>query len=223
MRTKYDFNPLCMFSDEMYLALHNFIMPNKLPDKNQYMPIEPLLKKILLNNGCGFKDGAREKLVQILPDYILCFIIGGQGNQANEFFDFVELYGMQYLVVFLDNFKGIKTSNETLPDKDKLSSDEVISYGMNTLMGNSPYFDDIKKLTDVFVSTIYNPAIQTQSLAATAAASNYRWAGAIIAGKILNSFRPLTEYDIEGISLNDLMQLINSQNPLNMILSGVRQ
>jgi hypothetical protein len=222
MKVKYNINPLNVFSDELYLALHNLILPDKLQDNHPTYPIEPLLKKILLNNGCGFKDNATEKMVEILHGYMLCFITGGEGNKVNEFYDFVELHGMEYLVIFLDTFKGIKTSNHKLPDKDKLTSDEVISYGMSTLMGNSVYFDNIKKLVNIFISTVYNQAVLSQGMGATSAADNYRWAGPIIAGRILNSFRPLTEYDVEGVDLHDLQQIILSSNSLDMMLSGIR-
>lgn len=219
MKTKYDYNPLELFSNTLYDALSEFILK---PTVMNYVSVEPLLKTILLNNGCAFTDRAIEKMVEITSDYTLCFIIGAKGNEVNECYDFIELYGMQYLVIFLDSFKGIKTGNAVIPDKDKLSPDEVVSYGLNTLMGNSAYFDDIKKIVDIFTLTMYNPAIQTQSLQATSAAGNYRWAGAIIAGKILNSFRPLTENDVSGISLEELMKIINSNMGLGFILSGIR-
>ena len=66
-----------------------------------------IFKLILENNGCGFTDDSiyRFKMLQYTNNYGIYFVYGAKANDVNEFYDYIEFYGMRYLVVFMDYFK----------------------------------------------------------------------------------------------------------------------
>lgn len=209
MKTLFDNNPLKEFNDALEKEIKTLLNKNY---KDEYESINSLIKVILMNNGCGFADESYGKSVFIMDNsYGIYFIIGGTGNKVNEFFDFINLNGMNYFVIFLDVFKDIMNKNKF---------NEIAEIAAE-ILGNSNYFYTITKLVNIFITTIANQATFTSTLSTTAMASNYRFAPYIIAGSIIyNIVGELNENDVSGIDYNDLTEIINS-GKIDLALYGI--
>ena len=166
-------------------------------DFSEYAPLDEKTKLMLMNNGCRMSDdGQKAKSVCIDTEYAIEFIVGAMGNDRNTFFDFYyDAYRVKTLVVFLDYFKEIKT--EEPPEFDE--------NGIRDITGNSVFFFAIKQITERFMISYFNPATMTGDFNATVAGTNFRYLPCIIAGFILNFFKPLTEDDTDGCGIEHVM------------------
>jgi hypothetical protein len=173
--------------------------------------LDEVLKLILLNNGCKISDSNEpiQSIHTIIPDeYQICFITGMIGNDANEYYDFVIFNGMKILVVFLDYFNGMIDGNL---DKNNPF------YQIQLTMGNSVYYDAIKKIVEIFYLTSEpTPA----GILTTAMATTHRWNQAIIAITILNNVKPVDEYDISDIPMEDVRKILDAD--IKLQLYGIR-
>ena len=174
------------------------------------------LKLILQNNGCLFSDNCvyTHKFLDYTSNYGICFIYGAMGNHVNEYFDYIEFYGMKYIVIFMDYFKDFGVKKEP--------TDDEVNNTLNELMGNSVYFDAIKKIVDVFIYTTVNPSLMNSFLSTTSAASNYRYMGIFIAAKIIDEKCGLTENDISIMDYTELKETIDTMS-MDLLMIGVRQ
>ena len=172
-----------------------------------------IFKLILENNGCGFTDDSiyRFKMLQYTNNYGIYFVYGAKANDVNEFYDYIEFYGMRYLVVFMDYFKDFGKEYKTIDEIDA---------NLQELMGNSIYFDAIKKIVDVYISTTTSAAELMGSESTTAASNMYRFAGIFIAAKIIDDTVGLTENDVTTIRYQDLREMINK--PIELLLLGIK-
>ena len=206
---KYDVNPLLELRDSLKNAIKSYLYGH-----NINTPVEPVAKAILANNGCKFHpDGAAYSSTTIMNgEYGLYFVACAIGNDVNDCFDFINLNGMDYLVIFLGSFNGI----DTKPD----SNDEV-ALNADLFMGKQVYFDTICKIVNIFLATTTNPAVFTNQLATSAAARNYRFAPAIIAASIINDIcGRFDENDASGIDYDFINDIIVN-NKINMALCGI--
>ena len=192
---KYDVNPLLELHDSLKNAIKSYLYGH-----NINTPIDPVAKAILANNGCKFHpDGAVYSSTMIMDGaYGLYFVAGAIGNDVNDCFDFINLNGMDHLVIFLGSFNGI----DIKPD----SNDEV-ALNADLFMGKQIYFDTICKIVN--------------QLAASAAARNYRFAPAIIAASIINDIcGRFNENDASSIDYNFINYIIVNDK-INMALCGI--
>lgn len=208
MQGKYDENPIYNLYKLMNNALTNKIVNCK--------EIDPVLKLILLNNGCKIYDDREyslaklyESTCEIIPDeYRICFITGMLGNDVNEYYDFLIFNGMKTLVVFIDYFRDI--SYGTYNAEDPLVE-------LKIAMGNSVYYDAIKKIVEVFYLTS-EPI--PGGLLTTTMATTQRWNQAIIAIRILDHFKPVDENDVSDIPIEDISKILDGD--IELQLYGIR-
>lgn len=208
---KYDNNPLIELYNSLLQNINNFLYNNI----DDYEVIDPVAKAILANNGCGFSDEPYTKTEFIVNNsYGLYFIIGGIGNKVNGWFDFMEIKGMNYIIIFLDKFKDFLAK----PDgKDEIALNASI------FMGKSIYFDMICKITEIFIAITTNPAVFTNQLATSAAAKNYRFAPAIIASSIIYEIcGELNENDISGVDYEFIKDIVVN-NKVSLALYGIHK
>lgn len=168
---------------------------------------------LLANNGCRLSDNLTVYYVDLDCSPIdLIFIGGALGNEANEFFDYIEFDGLNAIVIFKDHFANIIHADDPIPD-DPVQKDFIENFG------NSGYYDDIKRISDIYLALISNPAVHMNMLAATAAANMYRWNSSIIAAYVLDKIKPITDVDITDMSIEKARRLITE---LPSRLKGLR-
>lgn len=202
MITKYDENPLIEFKDTLKEEIQNLLDGSY---KTKYNNIDSLVKLILMNNGCGFKEESYGYIKSIMDNsYYIYFIIGGEGNTINKIYDYIDINGMNYLVIFLDNFIGINSEDD------------------DNIFGKSNYFDNITKLVNIFILSISNPSIFTNTFSTTSIGKNYRNAPYIIAASIIKDINgEISENSVYGYSYDKLMDILN--NNVKFALYGILQ
>lgn len=211
MQGKYDDNPIY----NLYCNLHDELIYYY--DRNKsvltYDEIDPILNLILLNNGCKLPDNSNikphQKYYDIIPnEYKVCFICGMIGNDTNEYYDFFVFNGIKTLVIFLDYFNDISYGVYN-------SQDPMLE--LKIAMGNSIYYDAIKKIVEVF----YLTSEPTPSgLLTTVMAATQRWNQAIIAIHILNEFKNIDENDVSDIPMEDVIGILDGN--IELQLYGIR-
>ena len=166
---------------------------------------EAVMKLMLENNGCAFTDKSIIHLstLKSTPNYILGFIWDAKANEVNNYYDYIEFFGTKYLIIFMDYFE-----NFFKPEQPEI-------------IGRSVYFDAIKKIVDVFISTTTSAAELMGSLSTTAASNMYRFAGVFIASLIIDELVGLNEDDVSMIAYNDLKDMITNISP-QLLLLGVK-
>lgn len=166
---------------------------------------EAVMKLILGNNGCVFTDKSIIQLstLKSTPNYVLGFMWDAQGNAVNNYYDYIEFFGTKYLIIFMDYFENFFKSEQP------------------KIIGRSVYFDAIKKIVDVFISTTTSAAELMGSLSTTAASNMYRFAGVFIASLIIDELVGLNEDDVSMIAYDDLKDMITNISP-QLLLLGVK-
>ena len=166
---------------------------------------EAVMKLILENNGCAFTDKSIVQLstLKSTPNYILGFICDAKANEVNNYYDYIEFFGTKYLIIFMDYFENFFKSEQP------------------KIIGRSVYFDAIKKIVDVFISTTTSAAELMGSLSTTAASNMYRFAGVFIASLIIDELVGLNEDDVSMIAYDDLKDMITNISP-QLLLLGVK-
>ena len=151
-------------------------------------------------NGAKTSDYVATKTIEICDDTYICLLYGVLGNEMNEVFDYLEIYGSSYIIVFMDYFKNIKTEN--IGNEDSLNMEEKLSY----VMGNSTAFNGISQIVEFFIKLTSrvkpNPGSIQEKINSTAPT--------MIAANILNDIKPLTENDCDGsfIPYERIMELL---------------
>ena len=220
MKSATDENPLYELYQVLYNEfewLQNNINNDSFPIGKSINTDEGLLKLILQNNGCAFNDDpiCHEHTLESVKDYSVIFIYGGKANEKNDCYDYIEFFGYRYLIVFIDYFYDFFNEIKTSTGEDDVDGN------LSELMGRSIFFDALKKIADIFISTITPYAEISNILATTAAANNYRFAGVFIAAKIINDFVGLGEEDQYFIRYQDLMNMLDNI-PMALLLNGVK-
>ena len=215
MQGKYEESPILNLYGNMYRELESYIMQFNYSDINidrgYYRKLDEILKLILLNNGCKISQEKEQEqyFCDIIPnEYQICFVTGMIGNDANEYYDFLIFNGVKVLVIFIEYFNDIIVGEV---DED----DEL--YNLKTAMGNSVYYDAIKRIVEVFYLT---SEPMPRGLLTTTMATTQRWNQAIIAINILNEFKPVDENDVSDISMSDIKKILNGK--INLQLYGIR-
>jgi hypothetical protein len=216
MQGKYDNNPIF----DLYSIMHNELLHHTIPEaaiiEREYEEVDDIFKLILLNNGCKISkhNTPKQTTVDIIDDeYRLCFITNMLGNDSNEYYDFIIFNGMKYLIIFLEYF-DILTEEEY----NKFYNDNNNPAGQfKAMVGNSPYYDSIKKIVEVFYLT---SEPMPGGLLTTAMATTQRWNQAIIAIHILNVYKPVDENDVSDIHMEDIKKILDGN--IELQLYGIR-
>lgn len=203
MQGKYDNNPIYNLYNSLLINLDDSL-------RDQYDDIDKMLKLILLNNGCKLSENSLQlqRKTIIRDDYMVCYVSGMIGNDVNEYYDFLIFNGMKFLIVFIDYFNFIK--KEDINENDPL-------YELKITIGNSIYYDAIKKIVEVFYLTS-EPI--PGGLLTTTMATTQRWNQAIIAINIINNFKPVDENDVSDIPMEDIKNILNGN--IKLQLYGIR-
>ena len=208
MHVKYDANPLLILNNELQRRIYDFVIKDEFEDAEK---IDDIIKRMLEYNSVAFADKIKAKIHFLYDNIYLYFISGAKGNDYNQVYDYVDVYGSSYIIIFLDYFKGINT--ESISEPDNTSIENKLSY----MMGNSIYFDAICNIVTFYIAIISkvkpNPgSIQDKinSIAPT-----------MIAANIINSIRELSENDCEDsiIPYSRIIELL--QIPISNILLGL--
>ena len=162
-------------------------------------------------NSVAFADKIKAKIYFLYDNIYLYFVSGAKGNDYNQVYDYVDVYGSSYIIIFLDYFKGINT--ESISEPDNTSIENKLSY----MMGNSIYFDAICNIVTFYIAIISkvkpNPGSIQDKINSTAPT--------MIAANIINSIRELSENDCEDsiIPYTRIVELL--QIPISNILLGL--
>ncbi len=206
MKGKHGYNPIEVFYQELSTVFQKIYIGD-----NDYDQLDELLKLVLLNNGCKIdsNNNPQEIVRIIIPDeYEIRFITGMIGNDANEFYDFLVFNGKKVLIIFEDYFNFITN--------DDINSDDAI-ISITGMMGNSIYYDALKKIVEVFYLTS-EPI--PGGLLTTTMNTTQRWNQVIIAIHILNYFKPVDDNDVSDIPIEDIEKIVNGN--VKMQLYGIR-
>lgn len=207
MLGKYENNPIL----DLYMAMHRELLNRNISESSEN--IDDIFKLILLNNGCkiSMDNTPKQTVIDIISNkYKICFITGMIGNDANEYYDFITFNGMKYLIIFLDYFNIIT-------EEDINNSIDNVENSLKIMLGNSVYYDAIKKIVEVFYLT-FEPI--PNGLLTTAMATNQRWNQVIIAIHLLNEFKPVDENDVSDISIEDIKKILSGS--IECQLYGIR-
>lgn len=202
MHCKYYDNPLY----NVYLSLYNR-MCTDLDYKNEKDDIIDLMLKY---NGCAFADNDTANVSEICDDIYLYASYGTSGNENNEVFNYVSVYGTKYIIIHMDYFKNIKTNPSS---KEPLTIEETIA----NQMGNSIQFNGICSIVEFIIKVLDpvkpNPGSIQEKINSIAPT--------MIAAKIISYFRPLEENDIDGsiLTLSQINELL--EKPIVDLLLGL--
>ena len=208
MHVKYDANPLLILNDELQRRIYDFVIKDEFEDAEK---IDDIIKRMLEYNSVAFADKIKAKIYFLYDNIYLYFVSGAKGNDYNQVYDYVDVYGSSYIIIFLDYFKGINT--ESISEPDNTSIENKLSY----MMGNSIYFDAICNIVAFYITIISkvkpNPGSIQDKINSTAPT--------MIAANIINSIRELSENDCEDsiIPYSRIIELL--QIPISNILLGL--
>lgn len=194
MFAKYKENPL--------KNVYNTFVDEFTTDKDK-VKMDHVLEAILLENGCEFsnKSCMSEYYEIIKDDFYIVFIYNAKANESNDYYDYVQFFGMKYLVIFADYF------------------DFVIDKKDDDILGNSLYYNAIKNIIDICVYVINNgpyPSFLTRTAFYLTDINNR----SILAVHILNAIVPVDSNDIDDMD-DETIKLILSKN-INLQLNGIR-
>ena len=208
MHVKYDTNPLLILNNELQRRIYDFVIKDEFEDAEK---IDDIIKRMLEYNSVAFADKIKAKIYFLYDNIYLYFVSGAKGNDYNQVYDYVDVYGSSYIIIFLDYFKGINT--ESISEPDNTSIENKLSY----MMGNSIYFDAICNIVTFYIAIISkvkpNPGSIQDKINSTAPT--------MIAANIINSIRELSENDCEDsiIPYTKIVELM--QIPISNILLGL--
>lgn len=208
MHVKYDANPLLILNNELQRRIYDFVIKDEFEDAEK---IDDIIKRMLEYNSVAFADKIKAKIYFLYDNIYLYFVSGAKGNDYNQVYDYVDVYGSSYIIIFLDYFKGINT--ESISEPDNTSIENKLSY----MMGNSIYFDAICNIVTFYIAIISkvkpNPGSIQDKINSTAPT--------MIAANIINSIRKLSENDCEDsiIPYTRIIELM--QIPISNILLGL--
>lgn len=165
---------------------------------------DPTLKSILTTNGCKIKSGCNFHQVQLttLKDYALIFIYNAEGNETNEYFDYIEFFDVKYIVIFMDYFKPLFTEE---PDK---------------ILGRSIQVDALVHIGQLFVATATNYLVLREHFTATATCIALKISPVIIAVCVIGGLINLKDDDCSMMKVSEVKKLVSS-NPIQNIFCGL--
>ena len=202
MKAKYDVDPLVRIYNILNEEIKSYLDFVHNPKYGlKYKIIDDIIKLILQSNDCKFSSYVLAREFKISDDYYLYLVSGAIGNDTNPYYDYIEICGSKYLVVFLDYFKDMKP-------KPKYNDGSIESIA-NSFMGNYNYAEAIKTIVEIYIDTCKEYCKLPTS---TCAEFRYYTAPIYISAKILNNLVGFQEEDTGNsmLSYDQIMKSINS-------------
>lgn len=203
MKCKYETDPLYNLYCQLKLAL---------VDKNITYDEAPddIINAILGNNGCAFNDSVKSSTIELMSDTYLYLLYGAKNNEYNEVYEYINVFGSRYIIVFMDYINGSLKHYDNIKSNNMTIEEEAVY-----MMGNSTAFNSICNIVEFFMRLIYGQkpnsgSVQQKQLSIVPS---------IIAASIVNEINPLQENDCDGSILpyEVIMEYLN-QPILNIIL-----
>jgi len=193
-----------------YRYLLSALKMKKQNDYSAFTDMDPIIISVLQNNLCKFDPNNKPKQLDFIlkeDEYIVTFTTNCIGNDTLEFYDFIHMNGTDIFVIFLDYF-NIK---QNVPEGDDPAS--ILA----RQMGNSVYYDAIKKLVEIFYVTTCNIS---NILQGSVLMNALRWNKAIVAIHILNMFKRVDENDVSDMSVDTINEILSKG--IDLQLYGIR-
>ena len=98
MKAKYDYNPLMRLYEILDNAIYDSVY--KINEDFDDTP-DDVINSILKYNNCAFSDNVNSRTIEIIDDTYIYLLFGAKGNEFNEVFDYVDIYGSKYIIIFI--------------------------------------------------------------------------------------------------------------------------
>ena len=175
--------------------------------------IDDIESLILLNNGC--KD-IRGEVVDftVTSRYDIKIIKSGKGNNVLEAYDYAETASnCKNLYIFSSYFE--ENTLRERPDPSDNSPEAIIKRNY----GNQIVFEKLRKITEIFLVSLYGSYIFTEPFSKTSAGMTFSKLTTIIPSRILNGVLPIEPCDItsRNIPFDKLKKLITYPIMFNIL------
>ena len=137
-----------------------------------------------------------------MNNFLLIFIYNAEANETNEYFDYIEFFDVKYIVIFMDYFKPLFTSD---PDP---------------ILGRAIQVDALVHIGQLFVATATNYLILREYFTATATCIALKISPVIIAVCVIGGFINLKDDDCSAMKVSEVKKLVSS-NPIQNIFCGL--
>lgn len=185
---------------------------------SRFTKINSLHRKLYENNGCRFNSEKvfEHKYVCGSDGPIIHFIgSNAMGNDANSFYEAFILDDRLHFTVFMEYIsKDLRTEQVEAVDEN----------GITIITDNSLAFAVIKRIFTLIMEILYGQIVLSENFNKTIIGTNYRMTPTLIAAVVCNTFKPLTEDDVEGcgIDFNTILQILSSPETLQNKIMGAR-
>ena len=175
--------------------------------------IDDIESLILLNNGCKNISGEVANFA-ITSRYDVKIIKSGKGNSALEAYDYIETASnCKNLYIFSSYFE--ENTLRERPDPNDSSPEAIIKRNY----GNQIVFEKLRKITEIFLVSLYGSYIFTEPFSKTSAGMTFSKLTTIIPARILNEVLPIEPCDItsRNIPFDKLKKLITYPIMFNIL------
>ena len=175
--------------------------------EDQYESIDRLdVLPLLEYSGYTFIKGScyRTELMELYKNCGVCFIYGAKRNDEIEPWDCCEIHGRNMVIVFMDYFRPLV----------KQSPDEILGYSL--------YLDELVNIARLMLSLIgkwnLDERFDYTIMSASKRVLPFICAISIVAGLVV-----LTDNDISGMKVSDVVELIKSKvYPISSLIPEVK-
>lgn len=178
----------------LYLWLSDMIsdiINNNTVEFEKELKDKTVFKELLKNNACSFKDKPTYKMGTVINDkeVVIYFILGGRGNEASPYIDYVNVLGKGIFVIFLDPLLSCIDFEEPKNEIQRIAKEQL---------GRSNLFDALTRIASSFNlvcedTCVYNGTLlSTTSLAAKLRKNPNVFAACVI----YKVFKELNENDV---------------------------
>lgn len=175
--------------------------------------IDDIESLILLNNGCKNISGEVANFA-ITSRYDIKIIRSGSGNNVLEAYDYAETASnCKNLYIFSSYFE--ENTLRERPDPSDNSPEAIIKRNY----GNQIVFEKLRKITEIFLVSLYGSYIFTEPFSKTSAGMTFSKLTTIIPARILNKVLPIEPCDItsRNIPFDKLKKLIEYPIMFNIL------